>query len=164
MFFRSGVLAGLLGVLAAVGVSGWFILMGFWNIGSLWFVLPVPALLLLVTWLRTPDWLLERNRPRAWLRPAVVLLAGGMLIIAAVAWLRAYEIPAVDPGFSPSCFTEPPTPQGQATLDLYRRAWERYAPIARFITDKDEQGLYDDGPIPRPLCSPRKSLGWRPTR
>ena len=122
MLLRSGFLAGILSVLLTGLLAGWCGLMWVWNVSWLWSVLPIPLVLLLVTRLRTRDWLLERNTLRAWLPPALVLIIPTAAILTAVPLYRVYSVPLIDPGFSLAEYDRPMTPEERATLELYQQA------------------------------------------
>ncbi len=49
-------------------------------------------------------------------------------LFTALPLYRAYQIPAVDPGFDTKTFLRPLTPEEQATLDLYLQAEKKYSP------------------------------------
>ena len=111
MFFRSGILAGLFSVLSAAVLAAWWGLMMFFGVNWLWSVLPLPLAFLLATRLRTANWLLERNRPRAWLLPALVLVVPVVALLTAVPLYRIYQIPALGPDFSFAKYEGPMTPE-----------------------------------------------------
>jgi hypothetical protein len=126
MFLSSGILAAVLGVALTVLFYLWAVLMMVLGVPWLWSVWPIPVVLLLATWLRTPYWLLERNTLRAWL-PTVLSLAVPLgLIFTAFCLYRVYSVPAVDPGFDPAEFAEPPAPEARVTAEMYRRAMNVY--------------------------------------
>jgi hypothetical protein len=127
MFFRSGILAGLFGLILAGILAGWLDLMWLWGINWLWSVAPIPLVLLLATWLRAPDWILERNQISAWLRPALVLILPAVFLLIAVPLHRLTEIPVVGPGFDPDHFFRPLNDEELATVDIYKKALEKYS-------------------------------------
>ncbi len=122
MLLRSGFLAGVVSLLVTSLLAGWWWLMCLWGVNWLWSVLPIPAVLLLATRLRTRDWLLERNSLRAWLPPALVLLLPTAAILTAIPLYRVYSVPAIDPGFSLEQYDRPLTPEEQTTYHLYSLA------------------------------------------
>jgi len=130
MFLRSGILAGFFSLALSSLLFGWAGLMWFLQVPWIWSVLPIPAALLAATWLRTPGWLLERNSLRAWLWPALALFLPGTAVLIAVPVYRVYEIPAVDPGFSPEEFARPATAEERETFEMYRTAGLTYVPIS----------------------------------
>jgi len=130
MFLRSGILAGFFGLVLGGVLFGWAGLMWFLQVPWIWSVLPIPAALLAATWLRAPGWLLERNTLRAWLRPALALILPAAAVLAAVPLYRVYDIPAVDPGFSPEEFARRATAEETATVEMYREAAFMYVPIS----------------------------------
>ena len=107
MFIRSAILAVVFSVLLTNVLAAWCSLMQGWGVNWLWSELPIPIALLLATRLRTRYWLLERNDWRAWLPSALALVVPTVVILTCVAFHRAYEIPLVDPGFSPDEFRSP---------------------------------------------------------
>ena len=123
MLFRNGFLAAFFGLLLSGVLTLWYGLMWLYGLNWFWSVLPIPLALLLATWLRTPHWLAERNTLRAWLPVALALVIPAAAIFTAVPLYRAYEIPAVSPGFSPDEYTQPVSAAEQATCDLYEKAW-----------------------------------------
>jgi ABC-type transport system involved in multi-copper enzyme maturation permease subunit len=163
MFFRSGLLAGLFGVILTFVTAAWCYWMHVWEMSLWWSAAPIPIIYLLATWLRTPDWLLDRGGVRGWWKPVMLLCVSATLLIAAVGYNRATGIPAVDPGFSLSEYERPRTPEEQNTLDLLKQAGKQYVPlpIPQIATEpqkeeeeksEDELGFYP--PIaPPPLTA-----------
>lgn len=131
MFFRSGILAGLFGLILAGILAGWLALMSLWGISWLWSVAPIPVVLLLATWLRAPDWVLERNKLRSWLWPALVLIVPAVFLLIAVPMHRLTEIPVVGPGFDPDHFFRPLNDNELTTLDIYKKALEKYSELPK---------------------------------
>jgi ABC-type transport system involved in multi-copper enzyme maturation permease subunit len=129
MFFRSAILAALFSLALTGAIVYWATLMAWAGISWLWSVAPLPLVMLLATWLRAPDWLLERNSLRAWVKPTVALCLPVIIILTSVALYRAYEFPMVDPGFSVEDFLRPRTPEEQKTLDLLAQAWRQYVRV-----------------------------------
>lgn len=126
MFLRSGVLAGVFSIITTLVLAVWCGLMWLWQVNWLWSMLPIPLALLLATWLRTRDWLIERNTLRAWLRPLSVVAVPAVALLMIVPLYRVYQIPAVDPGFSPDEFAREMTPEERTTMGLYERAIRKY--------------------------------------
>jgi hypothetical protein len=124
MFFRSGILAMLFSVIFSALLIVWTIQMIFWQVPWWWSIAPWPFLLLLATWLRTPQWLAERNNLRAWLRPAVAIVPM-LAILVSMPLYRVYSIPLVDPGFSPEEYlaSRKATPEALETAAMYRKAY-----------------------------------------
>jgi hypothetical protein len=122
MFIRSGIVAGFCTWGLTVGILAWTWLMFFWHV-PWWSVAPWPFLLLLLTWLRTPTWMLERRSFRSALRRSAVLLPA-LAIVVAVPFYRVFSVPLVDPGFSPDEFVRSlkPTPAALETVAMYKKA------------------------------------------
>jgi hypothetical protein len=144
MFFSSGILAGVFGIVLTVLLAGWGWLMLFWQVDWLWSVLPIPLALLLASRLRTPNWLLQRNTLRAWLLPALVLAVPTVVILTAVPLYRIYQIPVVGPRFSTAEYPGPMTAEEKATRDLYLRAAQVYRPVETYGIKYWEEEPYDD--------------------
>lgn len=93
MFFRSGILAAVFGVLLAGALVGWAALMHLLEIGWWWSVAPLAVALFAATWLRAAGWMAERRSVCAWLAPVAMVLVPMLAIPAAVPWYRVWEIP-----------------------------------------------------------------------
>ena len=130
---------------------------------------PIPVALLLATWLRA-DWLLERNKLRTWLLPALALLIPTIVLLTVVPLYRVYRIPEVRPGFSIDEFVRPLTPEEQATRDLFKQAEETIGQSAlikkeaenneaiRENADEEKETVYTDSSIPEPLTA--EQIAW----
>ena len=141
MFIRSGILAAFVGLTLAGVVYEWSKLVQMMEISWLWTLLPIPVVLLCATWLCAPDWILERNNWRGWLRIGVALLVPLTAILIAVPLYRIYQIPDAEAwfGFSAEKHFAPiePTDAAKETADIYRRAadamewmdWEEWGSI-----------------------------------
>ncbi len=124
-----GLIAGFSGLILTGVICSWLGLMRFLAVDLWWSVMPVPFVLILATWFRAPDWLLERSGWRPWLRLIVLLLVPLIGLPAAVATHRICEIPATGPGFSPAEFLRPVTRDEQETAESYRRAIALLTPL-----------------------------------
>lgn len=129
LLFRSSLLAGFLGLLLTGLLLGWTALMVWLAVPLLWSVWPIPIALLLASWVRTPQWLLERRSIHAWAPTVALLVIPTLAICASVAAYRVYSIPRTDPGFSPQQYARPATPAERATIDLYHLAIAHYVPV-----------------------------------
>lgn len=122
MLFSSGILAGTLALAGALLLSAWSGAMIGLSVNPLWSIAPIPLVLLVATRLRTAGWMHERNTIASW-APSVLLVAvSAAAIVTGVCFHRAYEIPAVDPGFSVAEATAPASAEAIETANLYRRA------------------------------------------
>ena len=131
MLMPRSLVAGLFGLMLTAAFSVWGALMFVLEVPGSLSVAPVAAALLAATRLRAHDWLHERNSRPAWLVIGLVL-AAPLLVLPPAVWLyRVYEIPAVDPGFSPEEYDRPCTPDEQATAAIYSKC------LARFISLED---------------------------
>jgi hypothetical protein len=139
MFLRSGILGAFVGLVSTLILYGWAQLMQFLEISWLWSLCPIPLVLLFVTWLRTPDWILERNTWRDWLRIAAVLASAFAALVAAMAFYRVHQIPDGPPGFLPDEFARSiePTEAAKQTADMFLRA-------AYLINDTREHLEFDN--------------------
>jgi hypothetical protein len=172
MFFRSGILAGLFGLILGAILGCWVGLMWLWDINWLWSIAPIPLVLLFATWLRASDWVLERDKPRFWLRPALALVVPAIILLSAVPLYRAYQIPVVDPGFSIDEFTRPLSPEEQATFDLFEKAatlidpkiladmekQRNDSPAENVNGEQEQETVYHDSTIPEPLT--KQQIDW----
>jgi hypothetical protein len=174
MFFRSGLLAGLLSVVMTALLAIWSSLMWLWGMNLLWTVVPIPVVLLLATWVRAEDWVLEHRRLRTWVRPGLMLFIPAVVLLTSVPLYRVYQIPAVDPGFSVEEFKRPLTAEEQATHDLYWKAISSVkglpnpkgdAPKANPLSETNDetaqekyQPEYTDSTIQKPLTADEIAL------
>lgn len=124
-----GLVAGLMGLVLSFLVLLWQLLMQHLGVSLWWSVLPIPLVLLVATWLRAPDWLLERRGWRAWLRLIALLLVPLIGLPAAVSAYRVFEIPATGPGFSPHEVLRPVTRDEMETATMYRQAIAALKPM-----------------------------------
>ncbi|MCA9094455.1 MAG: hypothetical protein KDA68_13280 [Planctomycetaceae bacterium] len=105
--FTSGLLASLISrsMYVAFGLSLIFLItVLIWNTfvagdsnGISWSLLPVPLIFLLAARIRVPDWLLERNRFRHWLKFYTLLFVPLSICAASVPLYLVYSIPYVHP-------------------------------------------------------------------
>jgi hypothetical protein len=120
MFLRSSLLGAFASVILTAIVTAWCAAMLYFGVPLVWSVLPVPVILLLATRLRTAGWMTERNDLRAWLLPGAVLVVPIAALLIGVPLYRAFEIPAVDPGFALADYTRPMTDEEKANLAAYQ--------------------------------------------
>lgn len=121
----------LVAIVAAAGVSlglcVWAGLMHGLRVNLLISVVPLPLVLLWASWLRAPDWMLERTTWRARMK-AILSLAVPFLLVAAVVILwRVFEYPAVQLNFDLAKASRPATAEERETAEAYRRIWESIA-------------------------------------
>lgn len=123
MFLHSGILAAVASVVLTAALCAWAALADFLNLSWLWSVAPLPLAFLLGSWLWSPHWLLERSgwRPRALASLPIIVVIAGILI--AVPMVRVLQIPKVTPQIDVAALTASPTPEAQATVELYREAF-----------------------------------------
>lgn len=117
-----GVVALFLGLVSSYLLSMWAILMRVAEV-PLWFsVLPIPLVLLWASWLRAPDWVLERTTWRARLRLLGSLLLPLLAVVLAVVGFRAWQIPVVNPQLPLAGFQAPPSREAVGTALMYGEA------------------------------------------
>ena len=143
MFFRSSLLAGFFALLLSVVLVGWSGAMLGLGVPSIWSIAPIPLILLVATWLRTPHWLLERNGIKGWVSTASWLTISAGLLVAAVLAYRVREIPQVVQGFSPAEFSREASAEARATAEMYRRAGDLVVPMAE-RKNTTEEGAKED--------------------
>ncbi|HJT32783.1 MAG TPA: hypothetical protein VJ783_12140 [Pirellulales bacterium] len=124
MFFRSGLLAAVFGVIAAALLVAWAALMEFVELSWLFTVAPLAIALFVGTWLRAPDWLIERRDWRARVRGVLVLAVPLATVLIGTLLYRVYEAPAPEIEIAPraqnaSAFA---AADARRTADLYARA------------------------------------------
>ena len=125
MFMRNALLGGFLSIVLTAILFAWAGLMWALGITWLWSAAPIPLVFLMATRLRAKPWMLGGTGLRGWLAPGLLLAGSGAALVAAVAAYRAYELPRVDPGFSPEQFAAS-SPEAQETARMYRRAYDLY--------------------------------------
>ena len=112
----------LVGLVLTYVLLAWGALMGILQVPLLWSVAPLPLVFVTATWLRMPDWMLERNSVRGWFAQACVLIVPAALMLFGVAAWRVWEVPAAGPGFAISEISFRATPDEAETAALYQRA------------------------------------------
>lgn len=124
MLFRSGLLAAVFGVIVAGLLVAWAALMEYLHLSWIFTVAPLAIALFVGTWLRVPEWLIERRDWRARVRAAVVLAVPLAAVLIGTALYRVYEAPAPGIEIAPrsqeaSAFA---AADARRTADLYARA------------------------------------------
>lgn len=150
MLFRSEIMAAFAACVASILVTAWCALVYAWELNSALFVLPLAVAFLLATWLRAPDWLIERNCWRAWRRPASVIALTALGTSVAVPIVRLAQIPASalqDARRTVETVREEfdagNTPAARATAAMYERAveiadsWREHDPLDRWANNVD---------------------------
>jgi hypothetical protein len=128
MYIRRGIIACFGGLWLAGMLFAWTGLMLMIRAPWTWSIAPIPLALLFATWLRAPDWLLERKDWRARTRAAASLLVPVASLFAAVAVFRVEQIPYI----APSSFSAPaPTREALETTAMYRRAYDELTAARR---------------------------------
>jgi len=91
-------------------------------------LLVVPAILLVVSWAWSGDWLFDRPAPGRWLRLGLLLISASILVAGWYASYRAWSIPDRGPIPQPAAWTEAaasPLPAAQNAAELYLEAGRR---------------------------------------
>ena len=127
MAFRSGLLAAFFGVILTAMICAWAAFMYLLCLSWLWSVVPLLLAFLAITWLHTPNWLVERKSWPARFRLALVAAVPLVAILVAVPLVRLYGIPLVGPGFDVAELTRPISAEEKETLRLFRRASQHLA-------------------------------------
>lgn len=122
MLIRSGILAVFAGTVATAAICAWAWLMFFFGLSWWWTVAPLPVACLAATWLHAPNWLVERKTWRARLRPILAIAVPALAILAAIPFVRVYEIPWVEPGFDPAEVIRPVSAEEKKVHGLYSQA------------------------------------------
>ncbi len=176
ILLRSGILAGVFGLAAGALAVGWARLMVGLGVPWFWSVLPVPVVLLAASRWRAPDWLLERGGLRARLKVVGMLGLPAAALCGGVVAYRVYQIPRVDPGFSPEEYARPATAAERETMAIYQRAWNAYTPeqdveVAGVIEGRRSSRLVGSrkdyeyrAPVGRPGVTPYATVNKRPGR
>ena len=121
MLIRSGIIAATVAVVLVVVCIAWAVLMRLSGINLLWSVFPIPIAMFVATWLHAPDWLLERNTWRGWLKVGAALVVPLTALVVAVPLYRIHQIPDVSPGFSPEAYARSikPSKAAEETANMY---------------------------------------------
>ncbi len=145
MMVRSGLLAGVCGILFAGLLGGWAVLsLAVLQLSWVLVFFPIPLVLLWATWWRAPEWILEVRSWPARSRVAAAVLVPAVLILVSAAWLRVHEVPSVVylPASDASWVV---SDAARETADLYRRASELYVSLAPndadLVQDSNESSL-----------------------
>ncbi|HEX4143331.1 MAG TPA: ABC transporter permease [Pirellulales bacterium] len=149
LLVRGRLLAGVFAIVLGSIVASWAWLMCALGIPVWWSVLPLPLAMLLATWLRAPDWMLERSNWRRWIVPITAVLLPAAAIAVAVPWFRANEIgPKLGSRWLNDRYAiSTPSPEDVAearqTFELDQQAWNlfRHAPQRPFDANGDQPKL-----------------------
>ena len=161
MFLRSGILAASVGLVSTLALYGWAELMQFLEIGWLWSLCPIPLVLLFATWLRTPDWILERNTWRGWLRIAAVLTSAFAASSCRSGFLPRQRDSKRSPGFLARRIARSigPTEAAKQTADMFLRA-AYLLTEDRQVADFDSQRRHRRPVMPLTFAPTAKHLTW----
>ncbi|HXY36550.1 MAG TPA: hypothetical protein VEI07_20100, partial [Planctomycetaceae bacterium] len=91
----SGMTSLVLGIIGWIGVALLWMLTIFFEVPFWWTIGLVPLIFLFAGWVRTQDWLVDRNSLAAWGRFAASLVVPVVAVFCCVAVFRVVEIPAV---------------------------------------------------------------------
>ena len=130
LFVRRSLLAGVAAAALGLCITSWAYLMLVLGIAWWWTVLPLVAGCFAATWLRAPDWMLERTGWRGWIAPAAALALPTALVFVAVACFRVYQIP--DPSPMPIYFPRGASVPDPAALPKridWADVWNKALPI-----------------------------------
>ena len=124
MIFRSEIIAAFLSVLLSVLVTAWTLVLLAWFLNGWWFMLPIAGGLLLATWLRAPDWIIERNSWRAWLKPTLAVVVPMMLVGFLLPRTRLAQVPDRSSEIEPLLteYRAGDTAAARETAAMYERA------------------------------------------
>jgi len=141
LLLKREVLAGLLALLLSILLAAWALLTGAWQLSSQWFVLPLGLGAMLATWLRMPDWIVARNRPKTWALPLASLVLPLLFVTATLPAARLAQLPD-QPGQQQFLEQvrkfEASRPAGEATAAAYFRL---HALLVEAKTDAERQTL-----------------------
>ncbi len=130
MFVRSGLLSGFFSLLLAGVLAGWSIAVFAGGLSWFVFLVPIPFMLLWATWLRAPDWILERTIWKARSKAAAAVLAPAAMLLIAAPIARVEQVSVTSPGFDPAAYVAEITPAALETGEIYRQANAFYSPIS----------------------------------
>jgi hypothetical protein len=129
LFVRSVAIGFFGSLLGCLGFGIWVGMMSSCRV-PIWFsIAPIPLCLLLATWLRAPDWIVEQATWRSRLRAAMSI--GGPLAAVGIAVIcyRVFEVPQVKLSFDPAAYRRPPSAAAVRTSELYCEAYTLMAPV-----------------------------------
>ena len=74
LFFRRPIVAGFAALVVSLPLLVWGLAIWSWELSAATFLLPLVVGLFAATWLRIPDWIIDRNSLRAWLKVAAAIV------------------------------------------------------------------------------------------
>ncbi|MEX2091746.1 MAG: hypothetical protein WD971_03665 [Pirellulales bacterium] len=124
MVFRSEIIAAFLSVLLSVLVTAWALVLLACFLSGWWFMAPIALGFLLATWLRVPDWIIERNSWQAWLKPTLAVVVPMVIIGLLLPRTRLAQVPDRGPAVEQliTQFRAGDTPAARETAAMYERA------------------------------------------
>lgn len=97
LVIRSTIVSAFVAFILAIVGFGWAFACAMLDMPWTISVLPLALGLLLATWLRTPDWMLDDSRPKTWLAPGAAILAAIVICYSGTWLFRVYQIPGTEP-------------------------------------------------------------------
>lgn len=97
MFIRSAILAGFVGLCMTPLLCFWVRMMYVMQVPFWWSVLPIPLVLLAVTWWHAPDWIAENRRWPVRLKVVSAVLLPAVILCIRVPYYRVHEVPRIPP-------------------------------------------------------------------
>ena len=122
MFLRKGVVSSFFALLLTGVLFYWAEIMDNLGISWVWSVAPIPIVLMVATWLRTPHWLLERTDWVARWQAVLSIVAPAAVLAIAVIAFRVYQIPNAQIDFADAEFSRSPTEDERTTAQMYVEA------------------------------------------
>ena len=92
LLVRRSLSAGFLATLLAALMVVWGLVVHLWQLPLLLFLLPVVLGCFLATWLRIPDWLMDRNSIWSWTKPLLAVAVPSFVVLACVPGARMEQV------------------------------------------------------------------------
>jgi hypothetical protein len=81
LVFRRALVAGFAALLVAIIAMAWGGIIWAWELSWTTFLLPLVIGSLVATWFRAPDWIVDRNHVRGWVKVAAAIALPGILVL-----------------------------------------------------------------------------------
>ena len=149
MTIRRGITAGMVSLMLIFALALPGASLAHMGMMPIWVLILVPTLFLLVSFVWTKEWMLDRPGASKWLKLAVLLVVPFVALFAAYATDRVVSVPTLEPARDAKLFairTSANIPADENAAELYRQAGRAITPDAQTICTRTSVKNWGDMP------------------